>query len=129
MYAFDFVSEYKGVFAEGGTGLRGYTPDRSVQLYRILRLFDGDDRVSFGLQLLHGIEGGGEVAPGDGVFSAEGGLVDFGRRGDGADSAEVNPARAERVGAAEGASDVVGAADIVEYYNGAGGVAAAVFFG
>ena len=49
LYAFDFVSEYKGVFAEGGTGLRGYTTDLSVHLYRILSLFDGDDRVAFGL--------------------------------------------------------------------------------
>lgn len=130
LYAFDFVSEYKGVFgaAEGGTGLRGYTPDRSIQLYRIFRLFDCDYRVAFCLKGSYSFEGVREVSPRNGLFGSEGGFMDFGRRGHGADSAEVNPAGAERIGAAESASHVVCAAYVVEYHYGSGGVAAAVFF-
>lgn len=128
LYAFDFVSEYKGVFAKGGTGLRGYTPDRSIQFYRILCLFDGDYRVTFCLEGGDGFEGVGEMLPRNGLFGPEGGFVDFCRGRHGADSAKVHRHYAEGIGAAERASNVVCAAYVVEYHYGSGSVAAAVFF-
>ena len=68
------------------------------------------------------------MLPRHGLFGTEGGFMDFGRRRHGADAAEVHPAHAEGIGAAERAANVVGAAHIVEYNYGSGAVPAAVFF-
>ena len=78
------------------------------------RLFDGKDRVALFLQPFDDRERVVSIFPRDAVLGAEGGLVDLGGRGRGGDAAEENLVDTEGVGAAEGGSDVVGAADIVQ---------------
>ena len=89
--------------------------------------FDGVDSL---FDRYHGIAPGLEgfyrvlcfwvMLPVDAVLCSEGGLVDLCRRWYGAYAAEDDSVRLEGVGCTECGPDVMGAADIVEYYDDAG---------
>ena len=66
--------------------------------------------------------------PGDAVLGAQGGLVDLGGRGCGADSAEPEGVGPESIAGPESRSDIVRAADVVQHDGHAARWQGAVFF-
>ena len=81
LYAFDFVSEYKGVLAGSPAG-EGVPPETratpGLEFDRIDRLLHCNDRVSFRLESGYGLERVGIMLPRHGLFGPEGCLMDFG---------------------------------------------------
>ena len=108
--AVDFVSEDEGVLP-AGLAAEGVEPDGMD------RLLDGDQGIACLAEPPDGFQGVSDVFPGHTVLRSEGRLVEFGGRRDGADAAEPDPVGLEGVGRPESGSDVVGAADVVEYQD------------
>lgn len=77
-------------------------------------LFDAYDDISFGLELPDGLYRAFPVCPVHREFRTERGLVDLGGGRGGTDAAEDYAVGAESVAGAEGRTDVVTAADIVQ---------------
>ena len=86
-----------------------------MKLCGAFALLDAVDGVALGFEVVHCLEGGGEVLPCHGVFGSEGGLVDFGVGWLGGDTAQVDGLDAEGVGGAEHAAHVVHAPHVVEH--------------
>ena len=105
--AVDFVSENEGIFLPGpGTeGVEGDGMDR---------LLDGDGGVTRFAELPEGFQGVSGIFPRHAFLRAEGRLVQFGGRRDGADAAEPDLVGLECIRRAERGTHVVGAADVVQ---------------
>ena len=112
--AVDFVSEDHGV-----------APSRLapeiLQLHGVLGLLRADDGPALALQAPHEGERVAHVFPRHAVLGAQRRLVDLRGGRHGADAAEPDLVGLERVGRAEGAADVVRAADVVQHQHQTGG--------
>ena len=78
-------------------------------------LLDCDDGIACGLEGRHCFQRVAGVLPGDAVLGAEGGLVNLGGRGHGADAAEPDLVGLEGVSRAEGGADVVRTPYVVQH--------------
>ena len=104
----NFVAENKGVTAAG-------LADEGAQFPGVDRLLHGDDRIAFILQAADGFQGIIDMLPGDGIFGAQGGLVDFRGGRDRGDATKENLVDAEGIRGPEGRPYVVRTADIVQH--------------
>lgn len=112
--AIDLIPENKSIFV---VRLRM----KILQLHCLFGLLHTDDSVSFAAQSCDKLKSVIRVFPGYAVLCAQGGFVDFGSRGAGADSAQPYLVDLEGIGGAEGTSDVVGAAYVVKNKDNSGG--------
>ena len=109
----DFIAEDEGVFARRVAA-------EGAEFLRMDGLFHGDEGVTLRAQKSHGVQRVIEMFPRDGILGAEGRFVDLGGGRDGGDTAEKDFVDAEGIGRAEGAADIVRAADVVQYHDKAG---------
>ena len=79
-----------------------------------MRLLDGKDGVSFGLEGMYGVEGVFVILPFDGLFGSEGGLMDLLIRGAATNAAEDDAFDTHGVGGTEDRSDIMLAADVIQ---------------
>ena len=80
----------------------------------VMRLLDGKDGIAFGLQGTHGVEGLFIILPFDGLFGAEGGLVDLCVRRTATNAAQHHALDTHRIGGTEDGTDIMLAADVVK---------------
>ena len=113
LHAVHFVSENERVtIARNGLEI--------IKFDGVDSLFDRYHGIALSLEGLYRILCFGIMLPVDAVLCPEGGLVDLCRRWYGAYAAEDDSVRLEGVGCTKCGPDVMGAADIVEYYDDAG---------
>ena len=80
----------------------------------VMRLLDGKDGIAFGLQGTHGVEGLFIILPFDGLFGAEGGLVDLCVPRTTTNTAEHHALYTHRIGGTKDRTDIMLAADVVK---------------
>ena len=85
--------------------------------HRVMRLLDGKDGIAFGLQGTHGVEGLFIILPFDGLFGAEGGLVDLCVRRTTTDTAEHHALYTHRICGTKDRTDIMLAADVVKHHD------------
>ena len=105
-----FIAQNKGIAA------RGIHPKIGQQL-GIAALLDGHHFIALTPESIDGFEGIGKVPPRHGIFSPEGGFVNFGMRRRSGDAAEPNGFQTEGIGRAQHAPYVVEAAHVVEHHD------------
>lgn len=81
---------------------------------RVMRLLDGKDGVSFGLEGMYGVEGVFIILPFDGLFGAKGCLMDLCVRRTATDAAEDDALDTHGVCGTKDRTDIMLAADVVE---------------
>ena len=82
-----------------------------------MRLLDGKDGESFGLEGMYGVEGVFIILPFDGLFGAEGCLMDLCVRRAATYAAEDDALDAHRVGGTKDRTDIMLAADVVKHHD------------
>ena len=105
--AVDFVPGDEGI---AGARLRG----ELLKRYRVVDLLETAYRVTGGVQVGNGGESVGIISPSDRLLGAEGGLVDFGRRGRLRDATEHQSLDGEGIAGAEYRAYIVEGAHVVE---------------
>ena len=84
---------------------------------RVMRLLDGIDGISFGLEGMYGVEGLLVILPFDGLFGAESGLVDLRVRRTATNAAQHHALDTHRIGGTEDGTDIMLAADVIKYHD------------
>ena len=83
----------------------------------VMRLLDGIDGISFGLQGMYCIEGLFIILPFDRLFGAKCGLMDLRVRRTATNAAQHHALDTHRIGGTEDGTDIMLAADVVKHHD------------